>query len=178
MNRDKSFFKSNLLKVLIFSFSFLIINGCGYKPSAHAVRTLFSNKIYVDVVVDRVEPENAPFLKDEMHRMVYTRFKGHIVPKEQADTVIRVSYGGSRFVPMSYNQGYISRYNVVVNTTFEMTTPKGKFTKVITTVYETEIKDSSLQSMTLRTEGIRKALEKALDEFLAYASVKGALSDK
>ncbi|HSR73244.1 MAG TPA: LPS assembly lipoprotein LptE [Sulfurovum sp.] len=154
----------------------LLLDGCGYKPSAQAIKSIFSDKIYVEVEVDRVEPENAPFLKDEMNRMVYTRFKGHLVPKEYADTKILISYAGTTFTPLTYANGYISRYRATVTVRFDLTTPKGNETKVITAIYESEIKESSLQSMTLRIEAIRKAMEKALDEFLAYASAKGTLS--
>lgn len=175
-NQYRSFLKKNILYLLFTISSLLSITACGYKPSSHAIKNTFSDSVYVEVVVDRVEPENAPFLKDEMNRMIYTRFKGRVVPKEMAQNEIRVSYGGATFTPLVYDDGYVTRYRVNLNVKFDMITKQGKESKTITAVHEADVHASSLYSSTLRTEAIRKALEKALDEFLAYVSAKGALS--
>lgn len=175
---EKSFLKKNLHKFLIFNFSLLIFTACGYKPSSHMIKNTFSESVYVEVVVDRVEPENAPFLKDEMNRIVYTRFKGRVTSKEMAQNQIRVTYGGTTFTPIVYEDGYVTRYRANVSVRFDMITKQGKESKVITTTHEADVHASSLYSSTLRTEAIRKALEKALDEYLAYVSAKGVLSAK
>jgi hypothetical protein len=57
-------------------------------------------------------------------------------------------------------------------------TKQGVLTKTISAIYESDINQSSLQSSALRIEAIKKGLEKALDEFMAYASAKGMLSAK
>ncbi len=163
---------------LLFTLIALLLVSCGYKPSSHAIKNVFSDTVYVEVVVDRVEPENAPFLKDELNRMVYTRFKGRVVPKAQAQSQLRVSYEGSTFTPLSYEDGYVTRYRVNIRVYFAMVTKQGKLTKKINTIYESDIQASSLYSSALRTDAIRKGLEKALDEFLAYVSAKGTVSAK
>jgi hypothetical protein len=56
-----------------------------------------------------------------------------------------------------------------------MLTPKGKIEKNIVTFYDADIQQSALTSSTLRIEAIKKGLQKALDEFIAYAAAKGAL---
>lgn len=139
------------------------------------VSNIFADNIYVEVVVDRVEPENAPYVKDEMNRLVYTRFKGHLVPKDQAESQIRISYKGSTFTPLTYENGYVVRYRANIRAKFDMVTKQGKLSKTIVSVVEADIEPSSLASSALRTEAIRAGLEKALDEFLAYASAKGML---
>ncbi len=156
----------------------LFVSACGYKPSSHMIKHVFSDTVYVEVLVDRAEPENAPFLKDEMNRMVYTRFKGRSVPKEQAQSQIRISYAGSTFIPLAYNDGYITRYRVIVRVKFDMITKEGKIQKNISSIVETDIQASALTSSALRTDAIRRGLAKALDEFLAYASAKGILKVK
>ena len=160
---------------LLFTLITLLLVSCGYKPSSHAIKNVFTDSVYVEVVVDRAEPENAPFIKDKLNRMVYTRFKGRVVPKAQAQSQLRVSYTGSTFTPLSYEDGYVTRYRVNVKVRFDMVTKKGKLSKNINTVYESDIQASSLYSSALRTEAIRKGLEKALDEFLAYVSAKGMI---
>ncbi len=151
----------------------IAVTGCGYKPSSWAIENIFSDSVYVEVHVDRAEPENAPFLKDEMNRMVYTRFKGKIVPKEQAKSQIIISYNGTTFTPLAYKDGYISRYRANIRVTFDMITNQGRLKKTITAVQEGDVQVSSMLSSKLRIEAIRKGMEKAMNEFLAYVSAKG-----
>jgi len=162
--------------ILLFTIiALLMLSACGYKPSSHLIQNVFSDSMYVEVVIDRVEPENAPYIKDEMNRLVYTRFRGHIVPKEQAESQIRIDYQGSTFTPLTYEEGYVVRYRANIRVKFDMVTKQGRLSKTIVSVFESDIEKSSLNSSTLRTEAIRKGLEKSLNEFLAYASARGML---
>jgi hypothetical protein len=148
------------------------LTACGYKPSVHAIKTIFPGTVYVEVKVDRAEPENAPFVKDEMNRLVYTRLKGKVVSEEEADSKIEVSYGGSSFYPLAYEDGYVTRYRANVRVRFKVVSEDGNFTKKISSRVESDIQASSLTSSTLRTEAIKRGLEKAMDEFMAYLSVR------
>lgn len=141
------------------------------------IKNVFTDTVYVEVLVDRVEPENAPFVKDEMNRLVYTRFKGRVSSKEEAQSQIRIAYAGSTYVPLAYEDGYVTRYRANIRVHFDMISKEGKMTKTITSIVESDIQASSLTSSTLRTEAIRKGLAKALDEFLAYVSAKGMLKE-
>ena len=176
----KDFSQKSRSKLLITHYSLLILvamllTACGYKPSSHVIKNIFTDTVYVEVVIDRVEPENAPFVKDELNRMVYTRFKGSVVPKAQAESQIRITYTGSTFTPLAYEDGYVTRYRANIRVRFDMVTKQGRTKKLISTVHEADIRASSLYSSALRTEAIRKGLEKALDEFLAYVSAKGMI---
>lgn len=176
---NRSFLKNNSpkcltphLSLLMFA-ALMLLTACGYKPSSWAIENIFSDSVYVEVHVDRAEPENAPFLKDEMNRMVYTRFKGKIVPKEQAKSQIIISYNGTTFTPLAYKDGYISRYRANIRVAFDMITSQGRLKKTITAVQEGDVQVSSMLSSKLRIEAIRKGMEKAMNEFLAYVSAKG-----
>ena len=162
-------------KIAVVFVAMWLLSACGYKPSSHAIENLFHHTIYVDTVVDRVEPENAPFIKDELHRLVYTRFKGRVTSKEKAESQIRISYQGSTFTPLSYSGGYVTRYRANVHVHFDMLTKKGKLSRTIDASHEEDIQRSSLSSSTLKITAIRRALEKALDEFLAFVTVQGML---
>ena len=155
----------------------LLVSACGYKPSSHMIQNVFPDTVYVEVIVDSAEPENAPFIKDEMSRLVYTRFKGRVVSKEQAQSQIRLSYAGSTFVPLSYKDGYVTRYRANIKVKFDMVTKDGRASKTISSIVDSDIQESSLTSSALRTEAIRIGLGKALDEFLAYVSAKGMLKE-
>ncbi|UPT77239.1 hypothetical protein MN086_09275 [Sulfurovum sp. XGS-02] len=166
-----------IVKILMTISMMLLVNACGYKPSSHMIQHVFSDTVYVEVNVDRAEPENAPYVKDEMNRLVYTRFKGRIVSKEEAQSKIRLSYAGSTFIPLSYENGYVTRYRAVIRVKFDMVTKEGREVKTISSIVETDIQESSLTSSALRIEAIRVGLGKALDEFLAYVSAKGMLKE-
>ena len=167
------------IKSILFTFiALIVLSACGYKPSSHMIKNVFEDTVYVEVMVDRVEPENAPFVKDEMSRLVYTRFKGRVVSKEEAKSKIRISYAGSSFYPLSYENGYVTRYRANIRVHFDMVTKDGKLSKKITSRVESDIQASSLTSSALRTEAIRTGLAKALDEFLAYVSAKGMLKSE
>ena len=58
-----------------------------------------------------------------------------------------------------------------------METKDGKLTKTISSIVEEDITPSSIVSSALRTEALRKGLEKALDEFLSYVAAKGMLKE-
>jgi len=181
---NKSSSKENKPKLFTIHYSLFtliavfLLSACGYKPSAHTVRNLFSDSVYVEVNVDRAEPENAPYVKDEMNKIIYQRFKGHVASKEAAESQIYIDYKGSSFTPLTYTDGYVTRYRANVRVHFRMVTKQGVLNKTISAIYESDINQSSLQSSALRIEAIKKGLEKALDEFMAYASAKGMLSAK
>jgi hypothetical protein len=87
INYYKGFLQKNRTKSLITHYSLLILvamllTACGYKPSSQVIKNTFEDTVYVEVIVDRAEPENAPFVKDEMNRLIYTRFKGRVTSKE------------------------------------------------------------------------------------------------
>lgn len=166
-----------LHRIVVFGILLFTLTACGYKPSAHAIKKVFDESIYVDVVVDRVEPENAPYIRDEINRMVYKRFKGKVTSDPHAKSRLRISYSGSTFQPLSYDSdGYVTRYRALIRMKFDMVTKQGETSKTIVAVHESDIQESSLQSSALRTEAIAIGASKALDEFLAYVSVKGTLS--
>jgi outer membrane lipopolysaccharide assembly protein LptE/RlpB len=168
-----------MLKISRFFIALLIVlglAGCGYQPSSHMVKKVFDDSVYIEVQIDPAEPENAPYLTDELRRLIITRFNGKIAPKEQANNVIKVSYKGTQFVPLSYDKyGYTTRYQTIVKVEFTMITKTGKtITKSIKTTTEEGISESALQTSAMRIASIRAGLEKAVDAFMAYVSVLGA----
>ncbi len=158
----------------LFTLIALLLVSCGYKPSSQLIKKTFDDNIYVEVVVDRAEPENAPFIKDELNRLVYTRFKGRVTSKEQAGSTIRISYSGTTFTPLAYENGYISRYRSNVHVNFDMNTKKGRIKKNIVAIVESDIQAGSVDSSAVKIEAIRVGMGKALDEFMAYVSAKSA----
>ncbi|MBL0721230.1 MAG: hypothetical protein JJV88_01465 [Sulfurovum sp.] len=166
------------MKKILLTLSFLILVGCGYKPSAHYIKNVIDGTIYVNVIVDSKEPENAAYIKDALHQMILTRFKGSLAPKESAENVIVASYEGTSFTPISYTDGYITRYRAEIKMEFELKGIKKHFKRKIETQVEENITGSSRLSSSLRIEAIKRGMAKALDQFLAYASTNGILVEE
>lgn len=166
--------KKNIAIMLLATCYLLLITACGYKPSSHYIKNVFHDKVYVHVNVDRAEPENAPFIKDEINRVVYTKFRGQVVSKALAESELYVTYSGSTFTPLAYDDGYVTRYSANIRVKFDRVTKQGRESKTITAVHEADIEASALNSATLRTEAIGEGAKKALDEFIAYVAAKGA----
>ncbi len=164
-------------KILMMILALVMLSACGYKPSSHVIQNVFTDTVYVEVAVDQIEPENAPFVKDEINRLVYTRFKGRMSSKEEAKSQIRIVYAGSSYIPLAYENGYVTRYRANIRVHFNILTKESKINKTISSIVESDIQASSLTSSSLRTEAIRKGLEKALDEFLSYVSAKGMMKE-
>ena len=158
---------------ILFMLMALLLISCGYKPSSSYIGKIFTKTVYVEVKVDAIEPENAPFIKDEMNRLIYNRFKGQITSKDLANSRIYVNYTGTSYTPLAYEDGYVTRYRADINVNFKMETKEGVVNKSIQSRVESDIQASSLTSSTLRTEAIRVGLEKALDEFIGYVSARG-----
>lgn len=166
------------MKLFLMTLSLLVLTACGYKPSSQYIKEVFTDTVYVEVKVDTIEPENAPFVKDEMNRLVYTRFKGRVTSKELAESKIYVDYKGTTYTPLAYEDGYVTRYRADVRVNFQMDTKTGMIKKSIHSRVESDIQASSLTSSTLRTDAIRTGLAKALDEFIGYVSARGVQVQK
>jgi len=89
------------MKKILLTLSFILLVGCGYKPSAHYIKNVIDGSIYVSIIVDAKEPENAAYIKDALHQMILTRFKGSLASKETAQNFIVASYEGTSFTPIS-----------------------------------------------------------------------------
>lgn len=166
------------MRLVLLTMGVLFFTACGYKPSSHYIKHIFADSVYVEVAVDAIEPENAPFIKDEMNRLIYARFKGHVTSKEQAGSKIYVNYKGTSYAPLAYEDGYVTRYRADIRVNFRMETKEGVITKRISSRVESDIQASSLTSSTLRIEAMRIGLAKALDEFVSYVSAKGLMAEK
>ncbi len=164
---------SRFLLALLFVLGFA---GCGYQPSSQMVKKVFDESVFVTVDIDTIEPENAPYLTDELRRLIITRFDGKIAAKQEANNIIHVSYKGTKFMPLSYDKyGYVTRYQTTVKVDFTLKTKTGKIiSKTITETVQEGTSDNAIHSSVLRTSSIKAGLAKAVDSFMAYISALGA----
>jgi len=161
-------------KALLILMAMLLLS-CGYKPTAHYTKKVLGEKVYIDVLVDRVEPESSVYIKDKLAKIIYTRFHASLSNKKEATSTIRVSYG-STISPLSYDaNGFVTKYRVNLTMNFHVTSKsKGSFVKRIGSSFESDIEQSGKNQSALRIEAIKEGAEIALDEFVAYIAMRGA----
>ncbi|MBN2826010.1 MAG: hypothetical protein JXQ76_11835 [Campylobacterales bacterium] len=153
----------------------VFIAACGYKPTAHYTKRVLGNKVYIDVIVDRMEPESSVYIKDKLANIIYKRFHSKLSTKAAAHSTISVSYG-STISPLSYDaNGFVTKYRVNLTMTFTIKSKsKGRFVKRIHSSYESDIEQSGKNQSVLRVEAIKEGASIALDEFVAYIAMLGA----
>ena len=156
----------------------LIIGGCGYKPISQYSSDILGDKVFVDVKIDAVEPDNGVFLKEEIMRTLRTRLDTQVVSnKKEADSVILVPKYHFSYSALNYdNNGYVIRYRVHTDITFDIITKKGKYHKVIHIDEDVGIKASSLTSSIARDSAIHYSIKKAMDKLIAFIAQKGYLN--
>jgi len=152
------------LRVFLASFLLIFaISGCGYKPTTDFTKENIGEKIYIDVKLDKAEPENGVYVRDELIEAIYDRLGASVVPtKEQSDSTLTVWYTGTD--------------SDAVKLRFKLVSLKGTYDK---TVYvSTEKRDADeyidVGKLSHRVDTLSANLASAVDEFVAYvASLRG-----
>lgn len=156
----------------------LIISGCGYKPVSKYSENILGHRVFVDVKIDSIEPDNGVFLKEEVMRTLRTRLDSEVVSsRKDADSVILIPSYRFSYSPLNYDSnGYVIRYRVHTAITVDIITRKGKYHKVIKVDEDVGIKASSLTSSVARDTAIQYSIRKAMDKLIAFIAQKGYLS--
>ncbi|NEW61568.1 hypothetical protein GSY74_09760 [Sulfurovum sp. bin170] len=154
----------------------LMLTACGYKPSSHFTPKTIGEKVYTEVEVSLSDPENAVLVKDALNRALYSRLKSLATTKEEADSTIKVAYHSIKFTPLQYDKnGYVVYYQANIRLKFELIKGKSREERFIVGRYEFAIRPSAIISNDLRFQAIEKGSIRALDQFIAYISSKGAV---
>lgn len=155
-----------------------IIAGCGYKPVSQYSQNILGNRVFVDVKIDSIEPDNGVFLKEEVMRTLRTRLGIDVVSsKKEADSIIYIPSYHFSYSPLNYdNNGYVIRYRVHTDITIDITTKSKKYHKVISVDEDVGIKASSLTSSSARDSAIEYSIKKAMDKLIAFIAQKGYLN--
>lgn len=149
-----------------------LLTGCGYKPSAKMVQNQLSQTLSIEVIVDRHDPENTAFLRDELYTLIQRRWHKRVVPFHQTQSHLRVGYAESTFSPLSYTDGYVTRYRIHLKLHFYFSSKEGKWDKLIESSVEADIPSNSQLFATLKKEAMAEGISKALERFMAYVSAK------
>ncbi len=140
-----------------------IINGCGYKPTTDFTKANIGEKIYIDVRLDKAEPENGVYVRDELIEAIYDRLGASIVPTvEQSDSSLTVWYSGTS--------------SSAVKLRFKLISPRGTYDKTLYVSTEKRDVDEYIDvgKLSHRVDTLNANLTSAIDEFVTYiASLRG-----
>lgn len=155
----------------------LLLAGCGYKPASHFSKQVLGEHIYVDTKIDLKYPENLVLIQDALNRAVVTRFHSKISRPEDASVVVKVKLKDINFDSLSYDQfGYVSAYRANVTLSFNVKGLNIADTYEGVGKYDFPIEANAVISDSKRSDAIQFASEKAIDGFIAHASIKGYMS--
>lgn len=166
------------MKKLFLSFTIcilLLLSGCGYKPTSVVSKNIVTKKVYVNVAMSMRDPKNSAALKDAVNEAVVSRFKGRLVSKENAQTLLYVKIKSFKFQPIIYSQdGYVTSYKTLVTLAIDTISKDKKPQKFTSTgEYDFPIEANSVISDTKRYIAIRNASLDALDEYVAFTGIQG-----
>jgi hypothetical protein len=157
-------------------FVIILLSGCaGYVPVAKYAKSTLPEPVYVKVKLSGVEPQNGVYIKDEIDRVLLTRFHSRVTKRrELSKSQIYVNSYSIQYSPINYDKdGFVTRYSVDTEIKFTLHTPKGILNKKISTSEDVSVQSSSLLSSTAKESAIRVSINKAMDKFIDYIAKKG-----
>ncbi|DAB39386.1 MAG: hypothetical protein A2552_01485 [Sulfuricurvum sp. RIFOXYD2_FULL_44_160] len=156
----------------------ILLSGCGYQPSSYYAKRVVGESVSTEVVVRMEDPQNTVIIKDAVDTAVITKFRTSLVPKNSAQTHLKISIGGVSFRPLRYDtNGYVITYRAAVSMRISRTTD-GKISSYSTRgMYDFEIEPNAIISDQARFEAIRQGAQKAIDAFVAQVAAQGADSN-
>jgi len=166
--------------LLIIFAVFIMLAGCGYKPSSYYTKKILGDKIYTKVYIDINDPENSVLIKDAVNEAIVSKFRSRIVDRiDKANSVFYVKFKGKSFTPIAYDKdGYVIAYKAKVLLGITYIDKVGKKDSFdVSGTHDFTIEANSVISDSKRFEAIKFASYKAISEFISKLSIKGISSD-
>lgn len=161
----------------------MIFVGCGYAPVANLTQNALDERVFVDVIIDKVDPKNSVAIKDAVRSGIVERLHKELAPKNSADTILVARIKKLSFSALTYDQyGYVTSFRANLTMNYTTTLKNGekfsvnttgdhdfRVTRLVKKVRDT----SSVISDKDRYDAIENASKQAFDEFVARLAMKG-----
>ena len=172
-------FKKKIIQFLLLLVIVSLVSGCGYRPSSYFAKKVLGDRIYTKVDVSFATPENSVLTKDALNKALRTRLKTIVTRKEDADSMLKVVYESTTFIPLQYDKnGYATEYQVNLKLKFTFEKDGKVETKRTIGRYEFPIFPTAIIAYDVKLKAIEQSSVKALDQFFAYLAAKGYFVDK
>ncbi|MSN96057.1 penicillin-binding protein [Campylobacter sp. FMV-PI01] len=174
-------------KFILGILSFLIV-GCGYAPIGRISDNILEDKIFVDVFMNKIDPQNTVAIKDAVKDGIIYRLHKELSDKKNANNFIIASINHLSFSPLTYDQyGYATSYRVNLVLAFEARLKDGRVVRFsgsgdhdfrVTRLLKNARDTSSIISDQERYEAIKNASTQAFDEFIAVLGIESLKSSE
>lgn len=174
MKRESMAVRVLLLTAL--GFVLLGFAGCGYRPTAHAVKPVVGESICTQIVISMQDPDNTVLLKDALDEAVVNRFRSSLTDEAHAQTCLVIELKQTDFIPVRYDtNGYIIAYRAIIRLQIDRRSGGKSKSYRTSGSYLFTIEPNAIISDLVRYDAIRNGAEKALDSFVARIASEGAL---
>jgi cytochrome c biogenesis protein ResB len=169
----------NNFKFYIFHFTFFILLiGCGYKPSSYYQNKIIGKNIEAIVTISTKNPRESAFLKDALNDAVYSVF-GADLANNNADTKIYLSISSSSLEPLDYDEnGFPILYRSAVTLKAKVIDKYNKtHNYTVSGNYDFAVSPNSIINDQLKFDSFKQASINALNVLLAEITKDGAEYD-
>jgi hypothetical protein len=158
---------------------FVLLSGCGYKPSAQYAKQVVGEKVSSEVIISMQDPENTVIIKDAIQQAVINRFHASLTKRSAADTHLRIVLNNVSFSPLQYDEnGYIVVYRTRVSLQIRRITGETSKLYPVSGYYDFVIEPNAIISDQARFEAIQFGAQKAIDGFAARVAAEGVRKSK
>ncbi|PHQ92813.1 MAG: hypothetical protein COB42_00300 [Sulfurimonas sp.] len=161
-------------------FLLVLLNGCGYIPSAKHSRAVVGQSISTSVIISLVDPENTVIIKDGVDAAVIEVFHASLTTRAFSQTHLSIKLSNPSYSPIQYDaNGFIVSYRTTVNLKITRST-KGEDSKNYRArgTYDFAITPNAIISDKQRFDAIKFGATKAIKSFVAQVSAEGARAKK
>jgi hypothetical protein len=149
---------------------FLLLIGCGYKPSTTYTKKILKDNIKIDFQISPKNPKETIYLKDALIDSVYTIFNSNI-NNNNPDTILTVTLLSFNISPIDYdNNGFPILYRSKVNLKVKINSKPF----LVNGQYDFAVSANSVINEQLKLDAFKKAAINALNNLLTKLTINGA----
>ncbi len=166
--------KRALLLFIMHYVLFIVLSGCGYKPSSHTAKLVMKETVSTEVVISMEDPESAVLIKDALNEAIIRRFQSSLRDRDHAQSHLKIVLQSVVFSPLKYDEyGYITAYRA--KTTLNILRITGEIRKKYSAygTYDFTMEPNAIISDAARMDAIKFGSAKALDSFVSQVSAEG-----
>lgn len=177
------------MRLLLYLMMVIFLAGCGYKPVSKITNNILGDKVWVDVIMSRTDPQNTVSIKDVIREGIIKRLGKSVVKrKEEANSVIIASIKSLDFQAILYDEfGYVTAYKTNLVVDYKVRFEDGSITNFMASgeydfhitkrVQNTRYTDSVISDKD-RYDAIQNASTESFDEFISRLAIWGLKNGK
>lgn len=156
--------------------AFLLIAGCGYRPSSHFTRHALGQNIYTEINIPIEDPESSLLIIDAINEAVVSKFKARLTSKEEADTTLLIKNASFATQGLQKDEkGYTILYRTTATLSILLVTKTAKKSFNVSGIYDFAVTADSVVSEEKRLVSFKLATIKALDAVTPVLASMGAV---